>query len=385
MRFLVGIGVISILCTAVAGSQQPVERAPRSSLMIVEPAPDAVFAGQSILRAEVAPEAGLVTSVEFYVDGVLACAVNGPPYECTFDAGPRIAERLIRAVANFAAGNRAVETVRTRTFKVAETTGADAVLVPVIVTDWQGRFASNLPREAFRVFEDGVLQTVTSLQAENVPVDIVVAVDISGSMADSMPKMKQIIKGFLKSLKKIDHVTIMAFNDRTYIVAKRDVDPVARISAIDALTAFGRTSIYDAILQALDQFGREISRKAIVVFTDGDDRNSLAPSEQVEKRIHESEATIYMITQGNGAQVQAVSKVVDRLSQISGGRAFTTEKADQLQKVLELVLEDLTHQYLIGYSSTNTAHDGSYRKITVTTSVNSNQIRAREGYRAPVR
>jgi Ca-activated chloride channel family protein len=236
-----------------------------------------------------------------------------------------------------------------------------------------------------------VPQVITYADVENVPIDVVVAVDISGSMIPSMPKLKMTVKKFLEALATIGrakthvNVTVLAFNDRTFVIAKPDDTLVNRTAAIDSLRAFGGTSLYDALLNAIDLLGKDISRKAIIMFTDGDDRSSLASIDPVEKRIRDSDATVYMITQGGGAQMEAVRKIVNHISEISGGRALSIEKIDELQSALSYIMEDLTHQYLIGYSPTNTAHDGTYRKITVRTTVRSHEIRARDGYRAPGR
>lgn len=354
-----------------------------SGVTVVDPTAESILIGPVTLRIDLSAQGGDPADVQFFVDGALVCTVARVPYECAFDAGQRTIARTVRVVVNFPDGHRVVETVRTKSLDISETTGVDLVLVPVVVTDWQGHFAQKLKPEAFKVYENGALQQISSLQTENVPVDVIVAVDISGSMADSMPKLKTAVKQFLNRLRPIDHVGVIAFNDRTYAVVNRDTPPESRAGAIDALKAFGGTSLYDAILVALDRLGRDVSRKAIIVFTDGDDRNSLAPIDPVERRLRESEATVYIVTQGNGKEVDAVRRVVNRLSQFSGGRAFSTEKIDELEKALGFIFDDLTHQYLIGYSPTVPPHDGTYRRIKVTTNEKSQTVRAREGYRAP--
>ena len=103
----------------------------------------------------------------------------------------------------------------------------------------------------------------------------------------------------------------------------------------------------ESILQGIDQVGRELSRKAVIVFTDGDDRSGLASIEAVEERIRDSDVTIYMITQGSDVPMEAVREIANRFSEISGGRAFSMEKIDELGKALDYILDDLRHQYLI--------------------------------------
>jgi VWFA-related protein len=358
-------------------------------LTIVEPTADGFLVGPAALKATIAPEDTPVTSVEFFVDGVIACKVVAPPYACNYDAGTNVAAHVVRAVANFPNGERTVDTVRTKTaFEIHMDTGVSAVLVPVIVRDWREHFVQGLKRESFTVLEDGVPQAIKHFQPENVPLDVVVTVDISGSMNDSMPKLKAAVKKFIDALNDVNrtgakvNTTILAFNDRPYVIAKPDAGLAATKAAIDELKAYGGTSLYDAILESIDLLGHDISRKAVIVFTDGDDRSSLAAIEPVQKRIRESDATVYMITLGKAAQMETIRKTVDQLSDISGGQARSIEKIEQLEKALEYIKDDLTHQYLIGYEPSNTAHDGSYRTITVKTTQDSHTLRHRLGYTA---
>lgn len=358
-------------------------------LTIVEPTADGYLVGPGALRATVSPEDTPVTAVEFFVDGVLVCKVETRPFECNYDAGAAVVSHAVRAVANYPGGDRAALTIRTKAaYELHMDTDVSAVLVPVIVRDWQERFVQGLKRESFKIFEDGVPQAIKHFQPEHVPLDVVIAVDISGSMNESMPKLKGAVKKFIDALNDVNrtqatvNTTVLAFNDRPYVVAKPDTGLATAKAAIDSLNAYGGTSLYDAILKSMDLLGHDISRKAVIVFTDGEDRSSLAAIEAVMKRIRESDATVYMITLGKSAQMEAIRKVVDQLSEISGGKAWSIEKIEQLEKALDYVKDDLTHQYLIGYEPTNTAHDGTYRKITVKTTRESQSVRHRDGYTA---
>lgn len=363
----------------------------RATLRIIAPTPEALLVGEMVIKAV----AGLgaeasVASVEFFVDNAPVCRVVSLPYECIYKFGEKLSAHTIRAVANLADGTWVADTVKTAR-GIKETVDVMAVSVPVVVKDYRGHFVKGLTPESFRVLENNVPQVVTYTEIENVPLDIVVAIDISASMIPSMPQLKTTVKKFLDALTAVGranahvNVTVLAFNDRPFVVAKPGDRDTNRTAAIDGLKAYGGTSLYDAILQAIDLLGKDISRKAIIVFTDGDDQSSLSTVGPVEKRIRDSDATVYMITQGAGAKMEAVRRIVNHISEVSGGRSFPTEKIDQLQIALGYIMDDLTHQYLIGYTPTNTARDGTFRKITVRTTVKSHEIRAREGYLAPAK
>ena len=106
----------------------------------------------------------------------------------------------MRLVVELADGGRIARAVRTKGLGYAETVEVDAVQVTVTVTDDQGQYASAIPRTAFRVFEDDRPQAVGNFTSEDVPLDLVVAVDISGSMTSVMPKVKTAVKEFLRAV-----------------------------------------------------------------------------------------------------------------------------------------------------------------------------------------
>ena len=384
--------IAALMFGAPASGAQAQDDPSAPKVVIVEPTADALLVGTMTFKALVLPESVATKSVEVFLDGaaVPVCEIDQRPFECTFAVPERIARHTIRAVANLANGGRAVATVVTAA-GVQVDVETNAVLVPVVVTDRRGRFVKGLARESFSVFENGVAQPVTFVAAENIPIDIVVAIDVSESMRPSLDQLKTVAKRFLSSVDDLKRsnanakVTMLGFNDRTFVLARPDSILADQLTAMDRLSAFGGTALYDAILRSIDLLGTEISRKAIVVFTDGDDRNSLASVDPVLRRVRDSDATVYVITQGDQANSSTTRKAMGALAETSGGRAFRVGRVDQLDGVLQYIVEDLTNQYLMGYDPKNTAKDGSFRQITVKTPVKSHTIRAREGYHAPSR
>lgn len=372
----------SIVCGALALGVSLLAQAPAAPrLVIVEPDADAVLVGPVVLRAALEPQSE-IRRIDFFVDGTLVCRVERMPFDCEFNAGPDVKARLVRITATLASGDRLVQTVRTATLTIAEKTTADAVLVPVVVTDDDGKFAKGLTRDDFRVTEDGIPQRIAYFQSENVPLEIAIAIDISGSMGPTLPAVKTAIKRFLTRLKPIDRVTLVAFNDRAFVLSRREADPAVRIAAVDRLTASGGTALYDAVVTSLNLIGGPISRRALIVFTDGEDTRSLASPAPVEQRIRESDATVYVITHGTGAGADALRRQTGRLAEISGGRAFPVGRIEELERTFDFIHSEMESQYLIGYEPTNVKRDGTYRKVTVQVVKGRHAVRAREGYRA---
>jgi len=357
--------------------------APPLTVKIAAPADDSYITGPTVIRAQIEP-ANAEANLAFYIDGRLICRANKPPYECKWDAGPAIAQHQIRVVAtdNGKPPQRSVHTIATRGAGVAEVVDVDMVEVTATVLDAKGKFVNGLPQSAFRVFEDGQPQKIKQFTSENVPLDLVVAVDVSGSMKPSMTTMKAAVKEFVAAISPRDPLTLLGFNDSIFPLAKKSTDPAERMRAVDRLSPWGGTALYDVIISGVELLSRSSGRKAILVFTDGEDEGSHASIADVEKRLLASDVTLYMIGQGRGVTMDNLKKLMERLAASTGGRAFETERIAELRVAFEAMLDELSHQYLIGYAPTNGKHDGTLRKLKVEVD-GKYAVRAREAYRAP--
>ena len=373
----------SIVITALVGLTLTVwAQAPSDGpqLTIIAPGDDAYLVGPTVLRAGVDPPEAVV-ALTFFVDGRQACALTRLPFECDWDAGPVIAEHQVRAVATLQGGARVVQTVRTRTVGYAERIDVDVVQVTVTVTDGRGRFVRDVPQSSFHVSEDGHPQAITHFASEDVPLELVAAVDISGSMASAMPRVKGAVKQFLGEVPPQDQVTLLGFNDNIFTLTRKTTDPAERIKAVDRLAPWGSTALYDVLLRGVEILGRQTGRKALVVFTDGEDQGSHATIKDVERRLQSSDITLYMIGQGRGVTMEPLKRIMERLSTPTGGRALFTDSADDLQIAFADLLDELSNQYLLGYQSSNTRRDDAWRKIKVDVDGH-HEVRARQGYRA---
>ena len=351
-----------------------------SGVEIVSPESGSYISGLTSLRAAV-DGAVPVQNVIFFVDGRPVCTLSTAPFECEWDAGQEVVAHQVRVVANLTNGDRVVRTVRTKSLGFAEKVNVEVVHVTVTVMDEGGQFVGRLPRSAFRVFEDGKPQAVTYFASENVPLELIVAVDVSGSMTTTMTKVKQSVKEFLAAVPPSDAVTLLGFNDTVFALARKQTDPAERVRAVDRLAPWGATALYDVILRGIDMLGRQTGRKALVVFTDGEDQGSHVAIEDVERRLQASDVTLYMIGQGRGVTHEYLKRTMQRLTVPTGGRAFTTDSIDELHSAFEELLDELSKQYLVGYQPSNSARDDTWRTIKVEVEGYKN-VRARQGYRA---
>ena len=203
--------------------------------------------------------------------------------------------------------------MRTKSVGYVERVDVDVVQVTVTVSDGRGKFVPSVPQSAFHVFEDGHPQTITHFASEDVPLELVAAIDISGSMAPAMPKLKKAVKEFLGDVPPQDQVTLLGFNDSIFTLTRKATDPAERVKAVDRLAPWGSTALYDVLLRGVEMLGRQTGRKALVVFTDGEDQGSHATINDVERRLQSSDVTLYMIGQGRGVTMEPLKRIMERL------------------------------------------------------------------------
>lgn len=379
------LGVLVVAALAGLSAQQAPESLPELSVRIVAPEADSYINGLTPLKAAIVPRTRSLeaTRIVFFADGKQVCNIMDTlAGECTWDAGADVRPHTIRAVAVLRDGSRLVSNLRTKGLDHAEAVHVDAVQITAVVTD-HGRFVRDLPPSAFRVFEDGVPQRIEHFSAEGSPLEIVVAVDVSESMTPAMPQLKNAVRKFLGSLGPKDQVTLAAFNDNMFTLARRQTAAAPRLRAVDRLAPWGGTALYDVIIRGVQQLSRQPGRRVLVVFTDGDDRSSHATVRSVEESVRASDATLFMVALGRGVREAQLRSGIERLVDLSGGRVLFVERSDQLDASFAAILEELSHQYVVGYQPTNDARDGAWRSVKLQVPGTDYTVRARQGYRAP--
>jgi len=376
VRLLASLGALMLSSFVLAG------QAPDIALVFQSPEDGGYASGPTPIRIRIEPDGTVVRGVSLFADGRLVCALEQPPFECQWDAGSNVVEHVIRAVVTLGDGRRVARSIRTKGVEYTEKVDVDVVQVTATVTDDSGRFVRGLARQDFRLFEDGRQQVLTTFFSENVPLELIVAVDVSGSMTDAMPKVKESVKRFLTAIRPTDRVTLLAFNDNVFTIARPTADLAARLRAVDRLAPWGGTALYDVVIQAFDLLGRQTGRRALVVFTDGEDLDSRAPIGVAERRLETSDAVLYPIGQGRAPRLANLKTILERLARKSGGRAFFGESVDQLDAVFAEILEELSNQYLLGYVPHDLARDGRWRALRVEVPGKDVRVRARQGYRA---
>ena len=376
-RYLTLVAVV--LGLPMAAAVAPADQVDPPGIVFTTPEDGAYASGPMTVAVRLDPPDARVKTVSLFADGRLLCTVERVPFECHWDAGPRVIEHTLRAVVVLADGRRIARAIRTKGVAYTESVTVDVVHITASVTEGGGHFVRGLPRGAFLVKDGNVPQVITHFAAENVPLEIMVAVDVSGSMTDAMPQVKSAVKIFVSALRPADQVTIIGFNDNVFTLARPAENLTARLRAIALMAPWGGTALYEMIVQTVDQLGRRPGRRVLIVFTDGEDLNSLIPLEVAERRLETSDAVLYAIGLGRAPKVKDLKTVLERLSQKSGGRAFF-EDLDKLDRVFAAILEELSNQYLLGFVPRDARPDGKWRPLTVEIPGKNYRIRARQGY-----
>jgi VWFA-related protein len=261
----------------------------------------------------------------------------------------------------------------------------DVVSVTAVVFDKKGRFIRDLGTEDVQLYEDGVPQEVdyfreaSSDEAERVPLSVVLALDTSGSMNQSMRFLQEAVLNFVYKLEEVDTAMVVSFNDSVKGSAEftGDLDRLERF--VDGLQPWGGTSLYDAIHYALNRIRDEPGRKAVIVFSDGADTTSMMGDKEVVDYARAVEATVYCIGfkgMGRGGSPRGFLK---KIASETGGQFFSPGNIGDLIKVFNEISDELKNHYLLAYTPKREA-DGSWREIELKVSRPDVKVRVRKGY-----
>jgi len=264
----------------------------------------------------------------------------------------------------------------------------DLVVLQATVSHRKGRLPPYLSKQNFRVYEDGVPQSIRLFRHEDIPVTVGIVVDHSASMGPKLSHVIAAARAFARSSNQRDQLFVVNFNERVTMglpAPESFTDRPDEIDrAISKTSATGRTALYDAIDRALDRLKSGASeKKVLIVISDGGDNASALGLPEVLKRAEKSSAAIYTLGIFDDDDADQNPDVLRHLARTTGGEAFFPRHLDEVMAICESIARDIRHQYMLGYVSTNVVRTGAYRKIRVTAEADGYgrlQVRARSGY-----
>lgn len=293
------------------------------------------------------------------------------------------------------------------------------IMLPVSVRDTEGRLATELTRRDFRVFEDGVEQPLSDLALRQVPVDVVLMVDASSSVAGNLDDFRRAAEGFASRLATDDRISLIKFDDKVELLQDWTKSRFQFRRALNRIEPGMFTRFNDALLLAAQQqFGAVKSRRAIIVLSDGIDSGRGTVSLQAAlKSLLEAQVTAYVVSNteiaraakkaeldsfltGTDASLRFNQLRVDdlreglrildqsennlaQLSAATGGRLYRPRSFMSLESIYAEVAEELRHQYALYYTPLNKARDGNFRRVRVETVNPTYKPHTRIGYFAP--
>jgi Ca-activated chloride channel family protein len=261
----------------------------------------------------------------------------------------------------------------------------DLVNLNVRVIDRNNRPVGDVRQDEIQVFENGVPQPIFSFSREEVPISYGLAIDTSGSLRAQLPQVIEAGKVIIDSNKPGDETFLVRFisSDKIEQVQDFTSNKDELLDSLDNLwTEGGQTAIIDAVYVTSEHVAEykkggddDRRRRALIVVTDGEERGSQYKPEELFDRLREEDVQIYVIGFVNeldresgfirkSPREKAVA-LINRLAKETGGRAFFPESLSDLPKIAEEIVRDMRTQYVVSYSPTNKARDGSFRSIRV--------------------
>ncbi|HXL80347.1 MAG TPA: VWA domain-containing protein [Pyrinomonadaceae bacterium] len=289
------------------------------------------------------------------------------------------------------------------------------VLLPVTVRDRSGRLVTDLTRKDFRVFENGVEQSLSELSLRQVPVDVVLMIDASSSAVNNLEDFRIAAEGFAAHLDADDRTSLIQFDDRVALLQDWTRSRVQLRRALKRIVPGMFTRFHDAMLLASrDQLARPTARHAVIVLTDGIDSGRGSTFDTALRAALKSQTAVYVVSNTQIersakqeqlsllltatdsvrlfnqlriddlrlglAALDASEQNLEQLTAATGGRLYKPASFRDLEKTYAEVADELRHQYALYYAPLNAKKDGQFRRVRVETSDPTHQVTARIGY-----
>jgi VWFA-related protein len=247
------------------------------------------------------------------------------------------------------------------------------VQINVTVTTPLGQVVTAMEKEHFRIFEDKSEQKIVSFSSEEAPLTIGLVFDMSGSMGSKLHKSRQAAAQFFKTANPEDEFFLVQFNERPELTVPITTNTDEIQNRLAFTQAKGRTALLDGVYLAMSQMKKAKNpRKAVLILSDGGDNSSRYTESEIRNLVRESDVQIYAIgifepisARGRTAEELSGPSLLSELAEQTGGRHFPVENLNDLPDIAAKIGVELRSQYIIGYTPSNLAKDGKYRRVEV--------------------
>jgi len=276
-----------------------------------------------------------------------------------------------------------VDTGNLATFK----SDVDVVTIDVSVLDNKGHFIPGIPGGNFRILEDNVPQKLANVTMGEAPMTVALVIEFSNLFqrywSYTWYQTLQSAFGFISTLKPNDYLAVIAFDIKPEILSDFSTDRSKAQEAMQRLNipAFSESNLFDALTDTADRMSGIEGRKAIVLLASGIDTFSKITFDTTRKQLQQSGVPIYAI-----GLMQAIRERYDAMGMMgsiarmdflqadnemrtfakeTGGQAFFPRFEGEMPAIFGAIHQAMRNQYVLTYSSSNKAHDGTFRKIKV--------------------
>jgi VWFA-related protein len=254
------------------------------------------------------------------------------------------------------------------------------VEVYATVRDHSGRYLDGLPQDRFQITDNGSPQPISLFESDSAPLSCAVLLDTTGSMVGVLPAVKSSIMHMIDELSADDEVAIYTFSVGLRRVQDFTSDKAAAKQAVLRSRAAGGTALFDAISELSREIEPRNGKKAIIVFTDGDDNSSTLNARAAVQRAKKAGVPVYAVAEGDALKSASLLSEIREIAESTGAKFHQVHKTGDISDVFKDISGDLGHTYLLAYKAPP-ATDQKWRSIALAVSgVKDVKIRAKEGY-----
>jgi len=253
----------------------------------------------------------------------------------------------------------------------------EAVRVDVLVTE-NGQVVPGLGPADFEIFDNGVSQTPELVSFDQVPLNVILALDMSDSVAgERLAQLRGAGGGLLAALKKDDQAALVSFSHVVQLGAKLTADVASVRAALDAAHGTGMTALVDGTFAGLMIGESDAGRALLIVFSDGVDTSSWLRADAVLDTAKRADVVAY----GVSVVSRLKPEFLRDITSLTGGRLFEVEKTANLATTFLGILDEFRHRYLVSYTPQGVAKDG-WHNLDVRLKGRRATIKSRPGYLA---
>ena len=271
---------------------------------------------------------------------------------------------------------------------VGASSGQDTVfrtetrLVEVYATirDHNGRYLDGLTKDRFEVRDNGQAQPLAAFESNTSSLSCAILLDTTGSMADVLPVVKNSVIKLIDAMSDGDSVAVFGFANGLNRLQEFTTDKASAKQAVLRTRAAGATALFDAVSEVAREISPRSGKKALVVFTDGEDNASLLNASRAVQRAKKAGVPVYTIAEGDALKTKDLLKELKDISEGTGAASYEAHSSKNIADIFQEISGDLNHTYMLAYKP---PPDSTQRWRTIQLSVvgvKDAKIRAKEGY-----